>query len=247
MSKIPQYAGASFSENDVINYLEELIDKGWQVGKLHHTYVITFNEEEEITLRYESFSKKWCIDASLTPDRSPFNSKEVLEFQSFKNAIVEAAMHFDKNIEMQPPSIRLKETTPVSNKKNIVLLARDNTVDCIFDPYFDDNAIITLITFMNLGMKLKETTKVLTTSKMKNHLSSQLVLDFEKEKGIKLNIRFCQSNKEHRRYLLMSTKESLIVGCSLNSLSKNEATHIEKSEEDVEFFEKQWKISLQRE
>jgi len=88
---------------------------------------------------------------------------------------------------------------------------------------------------------------VLTTSKIKNRLSSGLILDFEKETGVELDIRFCKSIKEHRRYLLLSTGDSLVIGCSLNSLDKNEAARIESLQEDQDFFKEQWELSSQRE
>jgi len=95
-------------------------------------------------------------------------------------------------------------------------------------------------------MILKNDVRVLTTSKIRKRLSSQMISDFKKEKSVNLDIRFCSSDKEHRRYLLLSTGESLVVGCSLNSLDKNEAAHIENSQEDRMFFETQWDVSLER-
>lgn len=245
MSKFKQYTGASFSEADVENYLEELAETGWRVFKDHNGYVVVIDDERKITTRFSSYYKEWHVDASDLEEELPFPSNPAVNFQQFKKCFAKAAEYLGENLDGGPDSIRLQEATPVSNKCSLASLARNNAVECIFDPYFDDKSIATLKTLVNLDMSLKNDVRVLTTSKIRNRLSTQMILDFKKEKGVNLDIRFCSSDKEHRRYLLLSTGDSLVIGCSLNSLDKNEAAHIENSQEDRDFFEAQWKTSLQ--
>jgi hypothetical protein len=240
MSKFQEYTGASFSEDDVENYLEELAEKGWGVFRHHSGYRIVIDDEREITTSFSSYHKKWRVDASDIEGKLPFDSNPIVNFQQLKKCFAKAAEYLGQDLDCGPDSIRLQETTPVSNKCSIARLARKNAVECIFDPYLDDKAIETLKTLVNLGMSLNKDVRVLTTSKVRNRLSKQLIEDFKTEKGVNLEIRFCLSDKEHRRYLLLSTGDSLVIGCSLNSLDKNEAAHIESSKADRDFFKTQW-------
>lgn len=54
MSKFPAYSGASFSEADVENYLEELSEKGWGVFRLRNEYVVVIDDEKKITASFNS-------------------------------------------------------------------------------------------------------------------------------------------------------------------------------------------------
>ena len=244
MSKFPEYTGANFSENDVETYLEELAEKGWGVFKNRIYYIVVIDDERKITTWFAPFDKEWHVDASYIEGTLGFSTNPVVNFQQFKNCFAKAAEYLGEDLNGGPKSIRLKEATPASNKNSIASLARNNAVNCIFDPYFDDKSITTLTTLVNLGMALKTDVRVLTTSKSVRRLSMQMISDFKTEKGVNLDIRLCSSDKEHRRYLLLSTGDSLVVGCSLNSIDKNEAAHIENSQEDRDFFEAQWKASL---
>ena len=243
MSKFQEYPGANFSEVDVENYLEELAEKGWKVFKLRNDYVVVIDDERKITTFFASRDKEWHIDTSHLEGTLGFSSNPVVNFQQFKNCFAKAAEYLGESLNGGPKSIRLKEATPVSNKNSIATLARNSAVNCIFDPYFDDKSIATLTTLVNLGMSLKNDVRVLTTLKIIKRLSMQMISDFKIEKGVNLDIRLCSSSKEHRRYLLLSTGDSLVIGCSLNSLDKNEAAHVENSQEDRDFFEIQWKDS----
>jgi hypothetical protein len=244
MSKFPEYSGASFSEVDVENYLEELADEGWRVFKHRNEYIVVIDDERRISTWYAPRDKEWHVDTTFIEGTLGFSPNPVVNFQQFKSCFAQAAKYLGEDLDDGPKSIRFKEATPVSNKVSIANITCNNEVNCIFDPYFVDKSISTLTTLVNLGMSLKNDVRVLTTSKIKSRLSPQMISDFKKEKDVNLDIRFCRSNKEHRRYLLLATGESLVIGCSLNSLDKNEAAHIENSQEDRNFFEEQWQVSL---
>ena len=166
-----------------------------------------------------------------------------MSFQGIKLLIAGAMQSLGQVLDAGPKSVRFKQKTPLSNRVGLVKLSRGATVQCIFDPYFDDKAIASLGTFVNLGLQLTIEVKILITDKVKKRISQLVKDDFETEYGSKLNIRICDSNKEHRRFLLLSSAESIVVGCSLNSLDKNEAAYVESSQEDRDFFEDQWKLS----
>lgn len=191
MSKFQEYTGASFSEDDVENYLEELAEKGWGVFKHHNSYVIVIDDERQITTSFNSYYKEWSVGASDIDGKLPFvSSNPVASFQQFKKCFAKAAEYLGQDLDCGPDSVRLQETTPVSNKCSIARLARKNAVECIFDPYFDDKAIESLKTLVNLGMSLNKDVRVLTTSKVRNRLSKQLIEDFKTEKGVNLESAF---------------------------------------------------------
>lgn len=242
MAKFPPYQGASFSEADVENYLAELSEKGWGVFLRRNEYVVVIDDEREITAWFNSRDKKWTVYASHQEGTLGFSANPVVTFNKFKEHVAKAAEYLGQHLENGPRNIRLRTDTPVSNKASIARLTHGNAVKCVFDPYFDDKSIATLATLVNLGMPMDSNVRILTNSIKRPKLSPHMIADFKAEKGVCLDARFC-SDAEHRRYLLLSSGESLIFGCSLNALNKNEAAHIENSREDCEFFEHQWKMA----
>ena len=57
--------------------------------------------------------------------------------------------------------------------------------------------------------------------------------------GVDDELRIMNSN-EHRRFLLLNSGQSLLLGQSLNSLHKNEALRLEADTQDKAFFEEVW-------
>jgi hypothetical protein len=55
-----------------------------------------------------------------------------------------------------------------------------------------------------------------------------------------MEMRKCAIDAQHRRFLLLSNGQSLIIGCSLNKLDHNEAAHLESSTSDEIFFNQEW-------
>jgi hypothetical protein len=51
---------------------------------------------------------------------------------------------------------------------------------------------------------------------------------------------FPGSPDEHRRFMLLSGGQSLILGPSFNTIHKNEATHVEPDAADRAFFDSIW-------
>jgi hypothetical protein len=247
-TKFPIYPGAGFGESEIESYLEEIALNGWQVyidnQPVSPSYVIVVDEEKRVIIWYFSDFKEWTVEA--WNQGECLFAKGATNFQPFRELISAAMRSLGQVLDSGPKSIRLREQSPLSNKVGLVNIAHGANIQCIFDPYFDDKAIASLGILVNLGLKLIPEVQILITSKVKNRVSQQVINDFELEYGSKLNIRVCDSDKEHRRFLLLSSSESLVVGCSLNSLDKNEAAHVENSQEDRDFFECQWKLSKTR-
>jgi hypothetical protein len=236
----PRYQGASFTRQDIEAFLLELSQYGWQVfsqGAEEKYYLqITSEKLIEINLQYGDLS--WCVLAKL--HGSPVFVKSAIDFTVFKQLINEAAVKLGASLNVGPTTIRLSDTQPVTNKTSIVALANRGSVTSIFDPYFEDKSISNLIVLRNLGMSFTSQIKVLTTSKTLNKLSKRFKCDFQTETGIQIEIRTCIKNSEHRRFLLLSSGQSIVIGCSLNNIDKNEAAHLEPSTFDETFFNQEW-------
>src|SRR5262249_21131322 len=58
--------------------------------------------------------------------------------------------------------------------------------------------------------------------------------------GIAGDARVVAARSEHRRFMLLSTGHSLLLGSSLNALHKNEAVRLEVDAEDRPFFDATW-------
>jgi hypothetical protein len=246
MSRFPPYTGAAFCEGDVEAYLSDLAEKGWKVysDSKPASYVIDAGDENIIKTNYQPHQHHWVVAAYMLGE--PKFIKMATTFHTFKSLIASAAQSLGIELDTGPKSIRLKESTPVSNRQGLAKLAHGSTVEGIFDPYFKDKSIANLVTLVNLGLTLAAVVRVLTTTKSKSGLTEQMIASFKSEKGTNLNIRFCDSNDEHRRFFLLSSGESLVIGCSLNSFDKNEVAFVETSADDRAFFEEQWNASQPR-
>ena len=65
-----------------------------------------------------------------------------------------------------------------------------------------------------------------------------------KQLGIDGEVRVMASNNEHRRFMLLSGGQSLILGPSLNAIHKNEAINLELDDSvDRLFFDKMWETA----
>lgn len=240
MPKFPTYKGANFGLSEVESYLESIASTGWQVyaDDQPSSYVIVVDEEKQIKIWFFSDFKEWTVE-SWNEGMCLFG-KGATSFQSFKGLIANAMKSLGQVLDSKPRTMRLNQQLPLSNRIGLVTLTKGAAVQDIFDPYFDGKAIVSLVNLIHLGLQLIPQVRILTTKKVKKPIPEQILSEFEVENGSKLNIRVCSSDKEHRRFLLLSSGETLILGCSLNSLNKNEAAHLENSQIDRNFFNEQW-------
>ena len=247
MSRFPEYTGAQFSIADVENYLEVFAGKGWKVSSLRNGtgYVIDIDVDKKIEIFHNPKANNWLIQVSPCMNgKFPFSYDGLLNtFSQFEDWIVSAAKCFEVDLSSAPSKVRLIAERPASNRVSLSKLVSSAKVACIFDPYFDDQALVTLMTLINLGLNIDENTRILTTRKIRNRLSSGMINSFNKEHQVSIDIRFCANESEHRRFMLLSNGETIIIGCSLNSIDKNETAHREFEALDRIFFEDEWRAS----
>ena len=144
-------------------------------------------------------------------------------------------------------SVRFEKGKPDENCKKLVKLINSATVEAIFDPYFDDTTLDNLVIFQDFGVAISPEIRVLTSDKVieqnkRGTKEPRLTKAHEAKTFQSLStvgeIRLI--NQEHRRFMLLSGGVSLIIGMSLNELSKNEAASLESDRDDRAFFDSQW-------
>ncbi len=164
-----------------------------------------------------------------------------------KLSMVEAANLLE--IEGRRPTIaRLRSECPSSNLSLISKLIGSYAVEAVFDPYLDNRGLSALRDIISVGEgRLSPSIRLLTSSKALQkrngipRLSRSFVDQWLKEvEATSGEMRLMGSEGEHRRFLLMSDKRSLVLGASLNGLNKNEAASVDSNKEDLDFFEESW-------
>jgi hypothetical protein len=237
----PSYQGASFTKQDVEIFLLELSKQGCHVSYeqgIQETYYIQITPEKLIEITWQLHEKSWSIVAKV--NGVPHFFQFAINFTVFKQLVSDAAEAIQASLETGTTSVRLSDSKPATNKISIVSLSHGGSVTSIFDPYFEDKSIANLVILRNLGMCFASQVQVLTTSKTSKKLSKSFRCDFQNETSIQMEIRTCAKNSEHRRFLLLSSGQSLVIGCSLNNIDKNEAAHLEPSTFDETFFNQEW-------
>lgn len=239
----PEYGGAQFSAADVEKYLSELAENGWLVStrKMGKGYVLEPGEDTKIDIFHNPTTNEWAVQVS--PDiegKLPFSCDRLLNsMHNLQRCIVEAAEYLGVHIDSPPVSHRLKSEKPASNRMVIAKMTCHSKVEGIFDPYFDDKAVTTLMTLINLGMRVDQKLRILTSKKGSNNLTREMLESFSKEFDILPEVRLV-NEKAHRRFMLLRNSESIIIGPSLNSIDHNEVMIRENSPQDADFFQAQW-------
>lgn len=149
-----------------------------------------------------------------------------------------------------PISVRLSSSkSSDENLKAIAKLISTAKIEAIFDPYFDDAALSNLLKLYNSEVFIYSYIRVLTSTKVLNpkkpRLTRYKIEEFFQKFGGSGEFRCLRSDKEHRRFILLNNDTSLIIGCSLNDISKNEVAHIESDKEDRIFFDFEWRNARQ--
>jgi hypothetical protein len=136
----------------------------------------------------------------------------------------------------------LSSDTPASNLATISGLAGSATILAVFDPYLSNQSLAALLDILTLGPSLANNTRLLACKKMtaKPQLTRTFVDHWFRERGVTAGEARLMPDGEHRRFILLSGGQSLILGMSLNGISKNEAVRLEPDAEDALFFDTVW-------
>ncbi len=139
---------------------------------------------------------------------------------------------------------RLNENQPATNFASIASLIGGSAIEAVFDPYLENKSLASLLDILSFGAgSVANGIRVLSTSKTSAGQVPRLTkVGFDAwltQLGIKGEIRLMPVS-EHRRFLLLSGGQSLLLGQSLNAIHKNEAVRLEPDTEDRAFFNNVW-------
>jgi hypothetical protein len=147
---------------------------------------------------------------------------------------------------------RLKADEPASNYHTIARLIGRGEIRAVFDTYLDNASLAQLIRIASFGKATfaKNVRLIGTTATTKTgpgippRLTKAGVDAWALQLQISSEARVLPKGTEHRRFLLLDAGRSLILGPSLNALSKNEAVAVEDDKEDLPFFDAQWSVAV---
>jgi hypothetical protein len=148
----------------------------------------------------------------------------------------------------RPTSGRLSAATPATNFRTISQLIGSSKVEAVFDPYLENLSLETLIHIVSFGNgEVANGVRLLgSTHKTKGavpKLTKTGVDAWLTQLGIHGEARVMIPNDQHRRFMLLSGGQSLILGHSLNAIHKNEAIHLESDAGDRVFFDSVWAVA----
>ena len=243
-SNFPILPQANLSRDDVVGYLVEQRQRGYQVfqdAQHEHILILILNDTHRIKfvigsgtcqVQGETFGQSFAV-ADVTTAIDLRNATDGLA-----GRVLGAAW------AGSPNSARVAHGTPASNFALISGLIGSSAVQEIFDPYIDNRSLAALIDILSFGKgSVGNGVRVLSTAKTTGRQIPQLTkAGFDAwlaQLKIAGELRVMPSS-EHRRFILLSGGQSLLLGQSLNSLHKNEAVRLEPDVQDRAFFDKVW-------
>lgn len=240
------------SLEDVIGYLSECRSKGWDVFRdddhstrfpieLTERFILWISEFVWIRVYYGN--GKCGVFVHRKADEIPVGWPESL--QGLDELVAYGAKSYGGIDWPSSPSVgRLKKSTPASNFSVLSGLVGSASIEAIYDPYLDDKALENLLTLINLGTKISQGCRFLSSPKGAARLSPGYVQAWLMETSRQVEIRKSTSRDSHRRFMLLSGGQTLILGLSINSLAKDEAAHLETNTVDRAFFDSEWGVSI---
>ena len=238
----PKYVEPSLLKDDVVSYLIDLKNQGWDVLEYNNAaFIIDLGNDKLIKIEYND-QGKFSINSN--HKRGVFQSCGIAQTTSQLEKFIKlAAGHHQVDLSThKPQSVRLSSNKPASNIERISSLIGTSTIQAIFDPYLENKSLQALTNILSLKGSIATDVRLLSKVPGAN-LTKTFVDDWFKEHGcINGEIRILPK-EEHRRFLLLSSSESLILGPSLNSINKNEAASLESDKDDRNFFDDMWKKS----
>jgi hypothetical protein len=228
----PSLPISSLSKEEVVSYLTDLQAKGWTIYSDGNDFIIIKNDVEKLRIR--PFGGGFRIEHESIIGRSLVGSTAFNLIQ-FKTSL-------SKYLPTQSPTwTRTVEGQLASNFSRISRLIGSAHVEAVYDPYLDDKGLDNLLTLVGLANSVSPNLRLTTSKEGARRLTTPYVKAFFKGLGcISGEIRKTSSQKPHRRFMLLSGGQSLIMGMSLNDLDKDEAAHLESDSYDRTFFESDW-------
>jgi hypothetical protein len=243
LSPFPRGHGPSLTRDEVVNYLVALQAAGHRVEQGGHedAFNLVLDDTRRI-LFYQEFPNQWRVQHEVLGNRVVTGKAENLP--QLDAVVAEAARLCGKQWPSPPTTGRLFADTPATNYRTIATLVGTSEVQAVFDPYLDNASLATLIDILSYGDgKVANGVRLLGSTKKTTGTSPKLtkvgVHAWLTQLGINGEARVMPPD-EHRRFLLLSGGQSLLLGHSLNAIHKNEAIRLEPDAEDRAFFDGVW-------
>lgn len=228
----PPLPSSALLREDVIAYLVDLQANGWTIYSENDDFIIMKNEVEK--LRIKPIQRGYRIEHESTVGRSLVGSSAY--------SLVQLKVALSQYLPTHRPTrTRIMEQEPASNFSKIAKLIGSSRVNAVHDPYLDDKGLSNLLTLVRLANSVSPDLRLITSERGAKRLNKQFVAAFFKELGCASGqIRTAPTQKPHRRFMLLSGGQALIMGMSLNDLEKDEAVNLENDELDRPLFETEW-------
>jgi hypothetical protein len=246
-SPFPQLPPAQLTRDEVSNYLIALRANGHEVFRdreHEHVFVLVLGEDERVDLVTNSINGTCHVQAFKLGENKLVRIAE--NIRQLDRAVAEAVRACGHEWPSQPTSGRLSAATPATNYRTISQLIGSSNVEAVFDPYLDNSSLINIMNILSFGhgrvsngVRLLGSTK--TTRGPIPRFTRVGVDAWLIQLAINGEARLLPSSPDdHRRFILLSGGNSLILGPSINAIHKNEAAHIEKDADDRTFFDSKW-------
>jgi len=239
----PPYPGNRLSREDVVGYLLSSQANGWCrvfQGANSLQFILTVDDDKKIAVTLKEGA--WHVKAERIGGIELAGRAETLP--QLEQALSQAAAFHGQSWQQKRTTGRLSDQTPATNLATISGLAGTAEIQAVFDPYLSNKSLATLLDILTLGPTASNNMRFLACEKMVAGKMPQLTKTFVelwfRERGVTAGEARLMPDGEHRRFLLLSGGQSLLLGMSLNSIAKNEAVRIEPDTTDRPFFESVW-------
>ena len=241
---------SNLTQDDLINYLFEQKKRGYAVFQDHKEnsdiYELMLDDNHHLQFHQRKNKEVQVIGYELNNVYQYYNVNNMLELQQAVDRL--ANMAIGKNWQKSPTTSRLRSDKPATNCATISNLIGSASIEAIFDPYLENRSLITIKDILSFGDgRVANDVRVLSSDRKTSRSGPTLT-----KKGFdlwldELNINGelrIMAKEEHRRFMLLSSGQSLLLGLSLNNINKNEAIHLESDILDKDFFNKIWAESI---
>ena len=240
----PQKPTAALSRDDLVNYLLQHHSRGFQVFQ-----VAGANGPFELVLSAMYSIKFFGTGGSVQVQGCTLNNVgwvfDVSSLADLRKSVDYVAQQMiGARWRVSPSTARVREDAPATNLATISGLIGTSSIEAIFDPYLDNRSLATLIDILSFGtgsvfngVRVLSTNK--TTSGQVPRFTRSGFATWLNQLGIGGDVRIMDPS-EHRRFMILSSDQSLLLGPSLNSIHKNEAIRLEPASQDRLFFDRVW-------
>ena len=241
----PTLPRSRLTREEIVDYLIEQRRRGYDVfqdPQYRHVLILGLDDAHRIKFIIGAESGCQLLGEVYGTDFAIANVANMTELRGAVDSIARKAI--GKRWSSAVTRTRLTENRPATNFASIANLIGGSAIEAVFDPYLENISLTSISDILSFGAgSVADRVRVLSTSKTSAGQVPRLTkVGFDAwltQLGINGEIRLMGAS-EHRRFLLLSGGQSLLLGPSLNAIHKNEAVRLEPDTEDRAFFDAVW-------